>query len=277
MTPRAHSQLPSPVADRDAGCVVHARAVSIVYPPARRSEPGVLALDQLSLDVPRNAFVSLIGPSGCGKSTFLRAVGDLATRAIISGEIVVNGGCPAEARRRGEFAFVFQDPVLLPWRTVLANVALPLEVGCRNGQARRWARSPAELLELVALGGFEHALPRQLSGGMRQRVALARALTMNPSLLLMDEPFGALDQITRDRMNAELLNIWSATAASVIFVTHSIPEAVYLSDRIVVLSSRPGHVKAVVEVPLARPRLEAIKRSTGFLELENTVRDALGA
>jgi NitT/TauT family transport system ATP-binding protein len=171
---------------------------------------------------------------------------------------------------------VFQDPVLLPWRRAIDNVRLPLEVVRRPGTLGGEGRSPEELLRLVGLEGFGNALPRQLSGGMRQRVAIARALTMNPSILLMDEPFGALDEISRERMNIELLRIWESTEASIVFVTHSISEAVFMSDVVAVMTSRPGHLQALIPVPMPRPRSRELKRTAEFLALENQVRDALG-
>jgi NitT/TauT family transport system ATP-binding protein len=237
----------------------------------------VVAVDRLSVTVPRRSFVSIIGPSGCGKSTFLRSIGDLNEGATLEGELLVNGVSPEEARRNNDFAFVFQDAVLLPWRRAIDNVRLPLEVVRRRDGLGAAGRSPEALLELVGLSGFADAYPRQLSGGMRQRVAIARALTMDPSVLLMDEPFGALDEITRERMNLELLRIWGSTEASVVFVTHSIPEAVFLSDSVAVMTSRPGRLQALISVDLPRPRERDIKRTAAFLGYENAVRDALGA
>jgi NitT/TauT family transport system ATP-binding protein len=255
---------------------VQAEGVSIEYRDDRTGS-NVLAVEQLTLTVPRRAFVSIIGPSGCGKSTFLRSIGDLNERVVHRGTLLVNGISPLEARRNNDLAFVFQDAVLLPWRKVIDNVRLPLEVIPKARLTGSGGRSPEEMVELVGLTGFADALPRQLSGGMRQRVAIARALTMNPSILLMDEPFGALDEISRERMNLELLRIWGATETSVVFVTHSIPEAVFLSDLVAVMSSRPGRIKDLVPVPLPRPRDSRMKRTEEFLEIENRIRDALGA
>jgi NitT/TauT family transport system ATP-binding protein len=256
---------------------ISAIRVRIEHPAPRASAQPVVAVDGLDLVVERNRFVSLIGPSGCGKSTFLRGIADLDPRAVVTGELRVNGRTPAEARRRNEFALVFQDPVLLPWRRVIDNVRLPLEVARRTGDQQPLGASPDELLALVGLATFANALPRELSGGMRQRVAIARALTTAPSILLMDEPFGALDEITRDRMNVELLRIWASTDASVVFVTHSIPEAVFLSDQVVVMTSRPGQIRSVLPVDLPRPRTADLKRTNAFLQIENDVRDALGS
>ena len=255
---------------------VQASDVTIEYRDERQGT-NVLAVEDLTLTVPRRAFVSIIGPSGCGKSTFLRSIGDLNDHVVYRGQLLVNGKTPVEARRHNDLAFVFQDPVLLPWRRVIDNVRLPLEVIPRERLASASGRTPEEMVSLVGLDGFANALPRQLSGGMRQRVAIARALTMDPSILLMDEPFGALDEISRERMNLELLRIWSATQTSVVFVTHSIPEAVFLSDLVAVMSSRPGRIKALIPIALPRPRDGLLKRTEAFLELENQVRDALGA
>lgn len=235
----------------------------------------MVALDGLELQVGHNEFVALIGPSGCGKSTFLKAVADLIPQSFVQGELRVEGRTPRDARIDNAFAFVFQDPVLAPWRTVLQNVNLPLEV-VRDRSRRAVTRSPRELIDLVGLEGFEDSLPSALSGGMRQRVSIARALTLEPRVLLMDEPFGSLDELTRERMQDELLAIWRATTASVILVTHSIPEAVYLADRVFVLTVRPGRLAAVVDVPFTRPRRPSLKTTVEFLETSNEVRAQLG-
>jgi NitT/TauT family transport system ATP-binding protein len=232
---------------------------------------GVLqALDGVSLSVRARAFVSLLGPSGCGKSTLLRLVADVLQPS--AGSIRVAGTTPEAARKRRAFGFVFQDPTLLAWRSALNNTLLPLEIvgGARDGRAR--AR---RLLDLVGLSGFEDAYPWQLSGGMRQRVSIARALITEPSILLMDEPFGALDEITRERMNSELLRIWEATGTTILFVTHSSPEAVFLSDRVVVLSARPGRVKLDLPIDLPRPRDPAIKETVEFARYTAELRRAL--
>jgi NitT/TauT family transport system ATP-binding protein len=250
---------------------VEARGLCVVYGTGARA---VVALEGLDLVVRPNEFVVLIGPSGCGKSSFLRAVADLLPRRYLQGELSVNGKSAREARQDNAFAFVFQDPVLAPWRTVIENVNLPLEI-VRHDK-RSISRSPRELINLVGLHGFEDTLPHALSGGMRQRVAIARALTLEPSILLMDEPFGALDELTRDRMQDELLGIWSTTRAAVILVTHSIAEAVYLGDRIAVLSARPGRLSAIIDVPFARPRTAELKTTVQFLEKTNEVRATLG-
>src|SRR5262249_55173853 len=217
---------------------------------------SVHALSNVSLEIERGEFVALIGPSGCGKSTLLRLIADVLHPT--SGRIEVRGGPAKRARLAREFGFVFQHAGLLRWRTAEANVSLPLEVG---GWGRRHAppHRPAELLELVGLKGFERAYPRQLSGGMQQRVSIARALVTGPRILLMDEPFGALDEITRDHMNEELLRIWAATGTTIVFVTHSIPEAVYLSSRVFVLAPRPGRVTDEVKIDLPLPRTPSVK------------------
>ncbi len=231
----------------------------------------VEALRDVSLSVGRGEFVSIIGPSGCGKSTLLRLAADLLPAT--SGSVAVLGDTPAASRRARRFSMVFQDPVLLPWRTVQQNVELPLELAGRPGTERRAAAQ--RTLSLVGLNGFEPARPAQLSGGMRQRAAIARALTLEPDLLLMDEPFAAVDEITRDRLNLELLGIWERTRAAIVFVTHSLEEAVYLSDRVVILSRRPGRVSAELPIGLPRPRPLDVKRTQAAFELTSHARLAL--
>jgi NitT/TauT family transport system ATP-binding protein len=231
----------------------------------------VTALSNVSLRIAPREFVSLIGPSGCGKSTLMRLIGDLTQPS--SGAIAVKGKTPDRARRDRDYGIVFQAPVLYDWRTVRRNVELPLEVmGLPREERERKAR---ELLSLVGLTEFERAYPWQLSGGMQQRVAIARALVFAPSILLMDEPFGALDEITRERMQQELLQIWARTSATVIFVTHSIPEAVFLSDRVVVMSPRPGRIEAIVEIDLPRPRDVKTREDPRFFALATEVRERL--
>jgi NitT/TauT family transport system ATP-binding protein len=232
---------------------------------------ATIALEGIDLTIGAGEFVSLIGPSGCGKSTLLRIIGDLIGPS--DGEVDVNGK-PAEKARAGrEYGIVFQSPVLFDWRTIEGNVSLPLELmGLSRGER---ARRAAEMLELVELGEFRRHHPWQLSGGMQQRAAIARALAFEPRLLLMDEPFGALDEMTRERMNDELLRIWERTGTTVVFVTHSIPEAVFLSSRIVVMSARPGRITAVVEVDLPRPRDEGTREQESYFELITRVREAL--
>jgi NitT/TauT family transport system ATP-binding protein len=232
---------------------------------------GVTALQSIDLDVRPGEFVSLIGPSGCGKSTLLRVIGDLVEPT--SGEVVVNGKSARQARLDRDYGIVFQDAVLYDWRTVVKNIALPLEL-LGWSKARR-AERVEELLRLVELQGFEGHRPWQLSGGMQQRVSIARALSFSPALLLMDEPFGALDEMTRERLNAELLRIWDASGSTVVFVTHSISEAVFLSTRVVVMSRRPGRIAAVVDVDLPQPRTADTREERRFFELVTEVRDRL--
>jgi len=232
----------------------------------------VRALDGVTLDVERGELIALIGPSGCGKSTLLRLIADVLQPT--GGTIEVRGGPPMRARLAREFGFVFQHPGLLLWRDALANVRLPLEIGSwgrRNVPPHR----PEDLLELVGLKGFERAYPRQLSGGMQQRVSIARALVTGPPILLMDEPFGALDEITRDHLNQELLRIWAATGTTIIFVTHSIPEAVYLSSRIFVFTQRPGRVMEEVRIDLPSPREPSVKDTPEFVRHTGALRRAL--
>ena len=234
---------------------------------------GVTALSGIDLEVEPREFVSLIGPSGCGKSTLLRIIGDLVKPT--SGSVSVNGKSAEQARRDHDYAIVFQDAVLYDWRTVAKNIALPLEL-LRWSRARRQSRV-RDMVKLVELTGFENHHPWQLSGGMQQRVSIARALSFSPSLLLMDEPFGALDEMTRERLNAELLRIWQETGSTVVFVTHSIPEAVFLSTRVVVMSPRPGRIASIVEVDLPQPRTAATREEPRFFELVTEVREQLAA
>jgi NitT/TauT family transport system ATP-binding protein len=232
---------------------------------------GVTALESIDLDVGAGEFVSLIGPSGCGKSTLLRIVGDLVEPT--AGEVVVNGKSARQARLDRDYGIVFQDAVLYDWRTVTKNIALPLELmGWDRG---RRAERVREMLQLVELQGFEDHHPWQLSGGMQQRVSIARALSFSPALLLMDEPFGALDEMTRERLNGEVLRIWERSGSTMIFVTHSIAEAVFLSTRVVVMSPRPGRVAAVVEIDLPQPRIADTREEPRFFELVTEVRDRL--
>ncbi|GAA2526444.1 NitT/TauT family transport system ATP-binding protein [Rarobacter incanus] len=233
----------------------------------------VTALSDVSLDVAAGEFVSLIGPSGCGKSTLLRLIADLDQPT--SGTIDVFGKPAKAAREAQDYGIAFQQAGLLPWRSVQANIELPLELH-GQGKGARAARAK-ELLALVGLSDFAGHMPGQLSGGMQQRVAIARSLAESPSLLLMDEPFGALDEMTRERLQTELLRIRAETNAAVVFVTHSIPEAVYLSDRVVVMSPRPGRVERIIDVALgsAKDRAEDLREETQFFERVAAVRDAL--
>jgi len=253
--------------------VKRAAAVSIRNVSKTFGKGGTTALEDIQLEIQPGEFVSLIGPSGCGKSTLLRVIGDLIEPS--TGEAVIGGKPAHQARLDRDYGMVFQDATLMDWRTVEKNVSLPLEMMGWD-RSRRRARIE-ELLELVELTGFESHYPWQLSGGMQQRVAIARALTFNPSLILMDEPFGALDEMTRDRLNLELLRIWEATSATVVFVTHSIAEAVFLSTRIVVMSARPGRVQQVVAVDLPYPRTIDTREEPRFFELATEVRELLRA
>jgi NitT/TauT family transport system ATP-binding protein len=236
-----------------------------------RGEP-VIALDKVDMHVPAGQFAAIIGPSGCGKSTLLRLVADVMQP--FAGTITLGGESPATARHAHSLGFVFQAPTLLPWRSVTQNIELPLDVVGRKS-AKRSARTTAELIELVGLRGFEQALPHMLSGGMQQRVAIARALMLTPDILLLDEPFGALDEITRQRMNLELLRIWSESGTSALLVTHSIAEAVFMSDRVYVMSARPGRISSIVDIPLERPRRLEMMRTQAFFDCVNRVRDGL--
>jgi NitT/TauT family transport system ATP-binding protein len=232
---------------------------------------GVVALQGIDLDIREGEFISLIGPSGCGKSTLLRIIGDLIQPT--GGDAVVNGKSAHQARLDRDYGIVFQDAVLFDWRTVAKNIALPLEMMGWSRQRR--AQRVEELLKLVELTGFEGHHPWQLSGGMQQRVSIARALSFDPPLLLMDEPFGALDEMTRERLNLELLRIWEASGSTVVFVTHSISEAVFLSTRVVVMSARPGQIVGVVDVDLPQPRTIETREEPRFAELIRDVRRLL--
>jgi NitT/TauT family transport system ATP-binding protein len=229
------------------------------------------ALQGIDLEIEPGEFVSLIGPSGCGKSTLLRIIGDLIQPT--SGTAAVNGKPAKQARVDRDYGIVFQDAVLYDWRTVAKNIALPLELA--RWDRRRRAAKVKEMLELVELGGFENHYPWQLSGGMQQRVSIARALSFDPSLLLMDEPFGALDEMTRERLNMELLRIWEGSGSTIVFVTHSISEAVFLSTRVVVMSPRPGRISDVVPIDLPQPRTATTREDPHFFELVTSVREAL--
>jgi NitT/TauT family transport system ATP-binding protein len=234
---------------------------------------AVTALQDIGLEVERGEFVSLIGPSGCGKSTLLRIVGDIIEPT--SGTVFVNGKPARRARLDRDYGIVFQAPVLYDWRTVAKNISLPLEMlGWDRG---RRADRVKEMVELVDLSGFEGHHPWELSGGMQQRVSIARAFSFSPALLLMDEPFGALDEMTRERLNMELLRIWDEIGSTIIFVTHSITEAVFLSTRVVVMSARPGRIAGIVKVDLPQPRTAITREDPRFFELVTKVRERLHA
>ena len=253
-----------------AASVIEARDLSLTFEAA---DTPVFALSHVDLSVADGDFVSLIGPSGCGKTTLLRVIADL--ERATSGTITVNGMTPDEARRKRAYGYVFQAPALYPWRNIERNVALPLEVMGFAAAERR--QRIARNLELVNLKGFEKKFPWQLSGGMQQRVSIARALAFDPKLLLMDEPFGALDEIVRDKLNQQLLELWGATGKTVVFVTHSIPEAVFLSTRIVVMSPRPGRIIDIIATDFPKDRTLDIRETPEFLEIARRVRDGLRA
>src|SRR5512144_1268269 len=240
--------------------IVSVQNVSKLY--ASSSAGNTHALAHVSLEIQPGDFVALLGPSGCGKSTLLRLIADLIEPS--EGQITIKGKSPRQARLDRDYGFVFQAPVLYEWRSVLRNVQLPLEV-MRFTAAERDRRAH-DMLQLVGLKDFARHYPWQLSGGMQQRVAIARALAFAPSILLMDEPFGALDEMTRERMQAELLRIWSQTQTTAVFVTHSIPEAVFLSSRAVVMSPRPGRIAGLIDVDLPRPRGFETRESPQFFE-----------
>src|SRR6187401_1365835 len=248
---------------------VSCRNVSMRFVTDRRT---VTALENISFSVERGGFLSLLGPSGCGKSTLLRIVADLVTPT--TGQVSVFGMSPQEARQKRSLGFVFQDAALLPWRTALQNVELPAEVGGFAGLPSG-APTPSELLKLVGLEGWEQNFPHELSGGMRQRVSIARALLGGPRLLLMDEPFGALDEITRDRLNEELLQLWESTGITIVFVTHSIYEAAFLGQSVLLLAARPGRVREQVPVTLPMPRRLAQRETAEFMSLAGHLRRVL--
>jgi NitT/TauT family transport system ATP-binding protein len=242
--------------------------LSVLFPSG---DSTLTALHDVSLTIGAGQFVVVVGPSGCGKSTLLRAVGGLVAPA--GGSITVGGLNPDEARLSRRVSFVFQQPVLLPWYTVRQNVELPLKLFGWSRSQRRTAA--AEYLDLVGLGDFAGAYPHQLSGGMQQRVAIARALSFEPAVLLMDEPFGALDEITRERLNSELLHIWSSINATVLFVTHSLSEAAFLADRVLVLSAQPGRLISDTPVNLPRPRTPDMPTHPDFLRVVAHLRQYL--
>ena len=249
---------------------VAAENLSLVFPAA---DGPVTALDRIDLAIARHDFVSLIGPSGCGKTTLLRVVADLVKPT--AGTITVDGGTPEQARLDRSYGYVFQAPALYPWRNVRRNVELPLEIMGLPAADRR--DRAAKALATVGLDGFAGKFPWQLSGGMQQRVSIARALGFEPDLLLMDEPFGALDEITRDNLNLHLHALWKQSRLTVIFVTHSIPEAVFLSTHIVVMSPRPGRIVEVIDCDLPRDRVLDMRESPAFLKIAHRVREGLRA
>ncbi|MBY5934794.1 ABC transporter ATP-binding protein [Tateyamaria omphalii] len=255
---------------REKAPVIQADALDLTF---QTNDGPVHALKGVSLDISKGDFVSFIGPSGCGKTTFLRCMADLEQPT--GGTITVNGTTPEEARKARAYGYVFQAAGLYPWRTIGRNISLPLEImGYSKADiAERVART----LELVELSGFEKKFPWQLSGGMQQRASIARALAFDADILLMDEPFGALDEIVRDHLNEQLLQLWARTEKTIAFVTHSIPEAVYLSTKIVVMSPRPGRITDVIESSLPRERPLDIRETPEFLDIAHRVRDGLRA
>ena len=250
--------------------VVSAKNLGLTF---KTGDGDVVALQDVNLEIERGDFVSFIGPSGCGKTTFLRVMADLEQPT--SGTITVNGTSPSDARLNRAYGYVFQAPALYPWRTIEKNIALPLEIMNYPSSDRK--KRIAAALELVNLSGFEKKFPWQLSGGMQQRASIARALSFDADLLLMDEPFGALDEIVRDHLNEQLLQLWDRPNKTICFVTHSLPEAVYLSTKIVVMSPRPGRVTDVIESPLPRERPLDIRDTPEFLEVAHRVREGLKA
>ena len=263
-----HAMTAHPPQTADATLAVEVRNASLIYNP---QEAPVHALSDIDLAIRPGEFVSLIGPSGCGKTTLLRVIADL--EHITSGSVLVNGVSPHDARLARAYGYVFQAPALFPWRTVLGNVRLPLQIqGRSDAESKRIAM---EQLSRVGLTGFEGKYPWQLSGGMQQRVSIARALSFEPRILMMDEPFGALDEITRDRLNEQLQQLWQRERRTVVFVTHSIAEAVYLSSRIVVMSPRPGRIVRVIDSPLPDERHLGMRDSAEFVAVAHAVREAL--
>ena len=259
------SKLQPPAGGRLA---VEIRNASVIYQTA---DTPVHALANIDFNIHEGEFVSLIGPSGCGKTTLMRVIADL--EPISGGQVLVNGVSPHEARLARAYGYVFQAPALFPWRNVLANVTLPLQI---QGRTKADARVIAqEHLERVGLKGFENKYPWQLSGGMQQRVSIARALSFEPKILMMDEPFGALDEITRDRLNEQLQQLWQRERRTVVFVTHSIAEAVYLSTKIVVMSPRPGRIVKIIDSPLPNDRHLGLRDTPEFNALAHEVREAL--
>ncbi|MFZ5964301.1 ABC transporter ATP-binding protein [Thalassococcus sp. BH17M4-6] len=250
--------------------IIHAKSLDLTF---ETNDGPVHALRDVNLEVGKGDFVSFIGPSGCGKTTFLRVMADLEQPT--AGTVTVNGVSPEEARKARAYGYVFQAAGLYPWRTIGGNIRLPLEIMgySKADQAERVKR----VLDLVELSGFEKKYPWQLSGGMQQRASIARALAFDADILLMDEPFGALDEIVRDHLNEQLLALWRRTEKTICFVTHSIPEAVYLSTRIVVMSPRPGRITDVIESPLPKDRPLDIRDTPEFLEVAHRVREGLRA
>lgn len=254
--------------EANAQTVINIKDLSLVF---ETNDGPVHALSNIDLAVKRGEFVSFIGPSGCGKTTLMRVVADLEQPT--SGSVTVNGKTPEQARLDRSYGYVFQAAALFPWRTIEDNISLPLEI---MGFSKAERRERIEKnLALVNLSGFDKKYPWQLSGGMQQRASIARALSFDPDMLLMDEPFGALDEIVRDHLNEQLLKLWAATRKTVIFVTHSIPEAVFLSTKIVVMSPRPGRIHEIIDCDLGPDRPLEIRESEAFLKIAHRVREGL--
>ena len=272
--PKLHSLTPSTTPTQDADglspLVIRASNLDLTF---QTNDGPVHALKDVNLEVNKGDFVSFIGPSGCGKTTFLRCIAGLETPT--SGALSVNGMTPDDARRARAYGYVFQAAGLYPWRTIGGNIRLPLEI--MGFSKAEMGERIKRVLNLVDLEGFEKKFPWQLSGGMQQRASIARALAFDADILLMDEPFGALDEIVRDHLNEQLLQLWARTEKTIAFVTHSIPEAVYLSTKIVVMSPRPGRISDVIESPLPRDRPLSIRDSAEFIAIANRVRDGLHA
>ncbi len=262
------SASPRHQADSDTQLAVQAKGLSLTFETA---DGPVHALSDINLSFDKGEFVSFIGPSGCGKTTLMRVIADLEQPT--AGSVLVNGVSPQQARMARDYGYVFQAAALYPWRNIADNVGLPLEIMGLGAAERR--ERVAKNLALVELTGFERKFPWQLSGGMQQRASIARALAVEPDLLLMDEPFGALDEIVRDHLNQQILQLWNKTKKTIVFVTHSIPESVYLSTKIVVMSPRPGRIHSIIDCDLPRERDLSIRETPEFLEIARRVREGL--
>jgi len=255
--------------DEERETEIHVENLGIQFPGKNGGEP-VIALQNVNLDIKQGEFISLLGPSGCGKTTLLRTIADLQQPSC--GKVIIRGQTPRQIRMQKKFGIVFQSPVLYDWRTVRRNVCMPMELMVMPKKER--VERVTKMLDLVGLSEFGQHYPRQLSGGMQQRVGIARALAIRPEILLMDEPFSALDEFTKEKLHEDLLRIWRKTNKTILFVTHNIQEAVYLSDRVVVLSPHPGRVSAIVDIDLPRPRPLSIKDTVEFTNLVSKVRNS---
>ncbi len=254
---------------QDSDVEIKVENLHIEFPDKNGGDP-VVALRNVNLEIKQGEFVSLVGPSGCGKTTLLRTIADL--QQPTSGSVTVRGQSPREVRLQQKYGIVFQNPVLYEWRTVRRNVCMPMEIMGMPKKHR--TATVSEMLELVGLYNFGKKYPHELSGGMQQRVGIARALAIKPEILLMDEPFSALDEFTKEKLNEDLLTIWTKTNKTILFVTHNISEAVFLSDRVVVLSPHPGRVSAIVDITIPRPRTLAVKTTPEFAALVAKVRNS---